>query len=118
MKPLVTNQRVLAWFNVCPVEETASKNEKMWCVVFSVIVPMFELIVLIGSVLFFVKNWSINIEDALLALFQIDIAILTIYITIAEYILQKKISDIFGKLTEICNKRNTSILFKFKQFMK
>lgn len=112
MKPLATNKRVLTWLNVYPLEETASKREKFLYNALSVIILSLELATIVGSVLFILKYWSVNLEDAFFAFFQIDLMINFFYLTAVAYIQRQKISDLFKTLTEICNARNNRFLFK------
>lgn len=111
MKPLATNQRVLMWLNVCPVEESTSKRERDLYAAFSVGVFIVPLTVLAGSVLFFVQYWSIDLGQAFFAFFQIDVMIGFIYMAASVYALREKVTAIFKNLAEICNARNDSFQF-------
>lgn len=112
MKPLATNQRVLKWLNVCPAEETASKLEKNAYVIINVAGVLFALGTILGSLLFAVKHWSTNLEDAFLALFQVDLMFNLFYSAVVAYITRQKVTDLFKTLTEICNACNNPFPFK------
>lgn len=112
MKPLVTNQRVLTWLNVCPVEETATKREKNLYFTFNVFILIIALGMMIGSVLFLIKYWSIDLEAALLAFFQISVMFGFLYMTLTAYVLRQKITAIFTNLTDIFNESNCSLFTK------
>lgn len=114
MVPLATNLRVLTFMNICPLKESATKNEKMMNVANIVIIMIIQFSMMVGSLLFLLRNWSINLELAFLAFFQLDAITNLIYMTISAYILRKKITAVFGHLTEIYNESNyLFLLFAF-----
>lgn len=116
MKPLATNHRVLTWLNVCPAADTSTKREKNLYFAFSVFILIFELSVLIGSILFFIKYWSINLEDAFFAFFQISAMFGFLYMTLTAYVLRQKISTIFENVKSIFNESNCPV-FSFKYLL-
>lgn len=122
MKPLMTNRRILNWLNICSDRETTCKFVKMIRNWFTVIFLFVQLSLLVGSVLFFIKYWSINLADAFFAFFEIDATIGLISTTMVAIMLRKNITAIFqylGRIYTACNliiDLMRSFLFKSIQF--
>lgn len=101
MKPLITNQRVLQWLNVCPADKISNRKEKLKYIAFSLIVVMCIMGFLLSSVVFFVKMVSIDLERSLFGLFQTAGALPVVNIIIGAYILRHRIRTLFTSLSNI-----------------
>lgn len=110
MIPLATNRLVFTWLNICPVKETAIKQEKILYNAFTVLIYIVELSTVAGSVSFLLKYSSINLDNAFTAFFQIDIMLGFVYMTTSAYISHQKITAIFENLAEIYNARNDNLI--------
>lgn len=72
MNPLVMNRRVLTWLCVLPLDEVTTRKEKLTYIALSIGVILTIFSGLIGSVIFFLKFVSTDLEESLYALFQIS----------------------------------------------
>lgn len=72
MKPLATHERVLTWLCICPAEDGTSKWMISLYIIFISIAFVFEVSILVSSYVYFLKNMSDNLEEALYALAQIS----------------------------------------------
>lgn len=104
MKPLVMNQRVLTWLCVFPMHESAAMKEKLTCIVFSIGVILTIFSGLIGSVIFFLKFVSTDLEESLYALFQIAAIFSTSNAIVVAVQMRHRIPTMFKNLTTIYEK--------------
>lgn len=101
MKPLVTNQKVLTWICICPVDKNATKFEKSARIGITSLIVITLFCGFIASVVFFVKFVSIDLEKSLYTVFQIVGTLLILYSFIVLYLFRNEINAIFEHLTEI-----------------
>lgn len=70
MQPLQTNRQVLTWLCICPFEQNTSIVKKT----FFAILTLFQLLCVISfvlsSIVIFVNNVSVNLEECLYAIVQ------------------------------------------------
>lgn len=104
MKPLVMNQRVLTWLCVFPLDEAATMKEKLTCITFSIGVILTIFSGLTGSVVFFLKFVSTDLEESLYALFQIAAIFSTSNAIVVAVLMRHRIPAMFSNLTEIYEK--------------
>lgn len=71
MKPLSTCQRIFGYISVIQIEKDTSKSKKVLSKAFLVGTIGFDLIVMIGSILYFLRFVLIDLETSLSAIFQI-----------------------------------------------
>lgn len=114
MKPLLTNQKVLMWLCIYPVNENASKFVKLARVAFTFLVIITELFGLIASVVFFMKFFSVDLEKSLYTIFQIVALISNLYMFVVLCGYRYKIIDVFKHLTEIYNASKILLQYKNK----
>lgn len=103
MKPIKTNQQVLTWLCVCQADETISKRKRMAHIFFASFIFSANFILIPISVAYFLRFVSVDLEQALYALFQLSGMLGMTYMMIAAFILRHEINDLFGKLADIYN---------------
>lgn len=110
------NQRVLTWLCVFPLDEVATMKENMTCIAFSIGVILTIFSGMTGSIVFFLKFVSTDLEESLYALFQIAALISTINAIVVVILLRHRIPGMFKNLTGIyeeCKlKRDSNYKFK------
>lgn len=100
---MLTNRLVLTWLCVCPAGEAVSKFKKCSYFLFSFIVFFGILSSLIGSITFFLKYVSNDLEVALYAVSQIAAATSVLYAIVMTLFSRQGIAHMFEKLTNIYN---------------
>lgn len=105
MHPLPTNQRMLTWICVSPLESRDSKWMKPFCVIFALTTFLAVLSCVLSSVIFFSSNVSIDVEESLYALFQISAFSGVAYMAIVAFYSRKKINAFLETLTAIHDER-------------
>lgn len=114
MKPLSTNKKVLNLLGILKIDENANKREKILQITTSVGMIMFELFILISSVVFIYKNVSTNLEVCLYAIFQTVGCTGQIYMMISALIQRSKIAEMFKTLSNLYSEsKNSNILLKW-----
>lgn len=101
MLPLATIQLLLVWLFAFPSDESVTRRKKIAYFVFasSVIVSLF--LVITSSGMFIVKNFSINLEEAVFG-FSVAISYSNmLYQSIVTILLRKKFTAIFKSLKKI-----------------
>lgn len=112
MKPLVTNQQVLTWLCICPIEKSVTKFEK--CAQIG-ITSLFVLTLFCGltaSVVYFVKFVSIDLEKSLYTVLQIGGTLLVLYTFTVLCLSRNKINAVFEHLTQIYDECKPKKKFK------
>lgn len=104
MKPLKTTQQILKVLHVLPHEDHRSRFKKIMCIAFGTFVFAINLFILISSVIFFIKNFTIDLEASLDALSQIFAFTSVVYSTCMAYLIRDKIDGIFQELSIIYSK--------------
>lgn len=105
MRPLPTNQRMLTWICVCPLESRDSKWMKPFCVIFALTTFLAVSSCVLSSVIFFSSNVSKDVEESLYALFQISAFSGVAYMAIVAFYSRKKINAFLETLTAIHDER-------------
>lgn len=103
MDPLQTCRRVLTWLCGVPPEESASKQEKIQYIVFTVVIMMIHVVGVICGAVFIYRKVSIDLEATLFCLFHTAALLQTFYQTIATILLRRKFIVIFENLKQIYN---------------
>lgn len=111
MRPLSTNQRMLKWLCVCPLEARDSQWMKPLCIIFSLITFAAVAGCVLSSIVFFSTNISTDLEESLYALFQISAFSGVAYMAIVAFIERNKITAFLETLTKIYNTRKRIIDF-------
>lgn len=100
-KPMKLNYEALIWLGVFRCDEFSSKWIKMTIKIFAFGVFTGNLVVLLCSYGFFII--SDNLEDNLLALYQLSAISNTSYTLMVAFVLKSDITNIFTKLANIQN---------------
>ena len=108
MKPLATDQRILTWLCVLPVNENASKGERNARIAFTSAVIVIAILNPISTTSFIVKNFSTDFVGTSIALCQLSGCISMINSTVAVFFLRHKIPSIYEKLSPIYEKCTNS----------
>lgn len=114
MRPLKTNQQVLAWFCVYPKDETIVLREKTLYIAFTVIAWVTILGALASSAEFILKFLSNDPEEALFAVFELLLLITMATSLVILHCFRNKIVNIFSNLSwiyETSNERKRMIHF-------
>ncbi|XP_031624982.1 odorant receptor 63a-like [Contarinia nasturtii] len=110
MSPLESLRRILTWLCVYPGEGINSECRR---IVFISCVFILNFIALVGSIAYFLRFLSTNLELSLYALYQIT-AMLPFDVTIVvAFSMQNKIECIFRKLEDICSEYGNGKLSGF-----
>lgn len=118
MLPLPTNQRVLTWLCVRPMDADENQWKKLFYIAFTITFLTIDLTGLFSSIAFFLINISIDLEESLYALFQISAFLGLTYMCIVAFLLRYKITAFLGTLSQIYDARKRLRFFftKFKPF--
>lgn len=100
-KPLEPCQQVLSYISVCSVEENISKWKKLAFKVFPFIIFATNLMSVSGSILFFWRFISTDLEKCLIALYQIAGALGLMYSIIVTFITHSKLLAMIESLEKI-----------------
>lgn len=101
MRPLATNQNILAWLGAYSPSETVRLCKKLSYSMFTFAIFLVSLCALTSSTIFFVQYASVNLEDSLYALFQIFAYLSVAYMIIVTFFLGPKITSILKTITKI-----------------
>ena len=108
MNPLATDQRILTWLCVLPVEENASKRQKYARIAFTSAVIVIAILNPLSSLLYAVKFFSTNFLDSSIALCQLFGDIAALNSIVVAFFLRSKILSIYEKLSTIYEKCTNS----------
>lgn len=100
MTPLATNQRVLTWIGISPVNEMANKRDRILANVSPIVFIAVLVGAIIGSAVYFVKNVSVDMTSSLFAFFTFSALIATVYTFLTALVIRHKILVIFVKLSD------------------
>lgn len=101
MKPLVTNRRVLTWFCICPFDPNTSVLKKTFFGILTLFLFASALSGAISSIVFFVHNVSIDLENSLYSVLQIAANSNLSYLYLVAFFSREKISLFLATLEEI-----------------
>lgn len=99
--PLITSQRVLTWLCVCPADENTTKLERFSYILFTFTTFFVQIILLIGSIAYFLTFMRTDMKESLYSLSQIAGSSGIMYMMIAMFFRREKISSIFTKLSKL-----------------
>lgn len=105
MLPLPTNQRVLTWLCIRPMNTDENRWKKLFYIMFSITFVSMDLTGLFSSVAFFLINISTDLEESLYALFQISAFSGLTYMCIVAFLLRNEITAFLGTLSQIYDAR-------------
>lgn len=114
MVPLKTNRHVLTWLCLYQNDEKLQKREKLKHYTFALVHFALNVIGFTASATYFVKFVIGNFEESLFALAQSFGEANMIYITIINFMLRQKITNIFKAISSIHNDCKR-IHFEFQQ---
>lgn len=103
MKPLMTSQKMLIWFGVCPTSENPSGSVTIGQIIVIFLVFSTMLSAIVTSALFFVKFVSIDLEKSLQTSLQIAAAFSILYMFFMLLISRFEVSGVFSQLMKISN---------------
>lgn len=101
MQPLKTNQQVLTWLCIYPIDKSSSKQMACEYIIFSWIIFTLNLCAFVSPVQFIIKFVSTDLESCVFALFQVSATANVVYMTIIAFLLREKITAIFTGLSII-----------------
>lgn len=110
MKPLASIQCFLVWLCVCPFIEATSKWQQLAYKTFAVSLILTLVSFFISSLWCFWTFVSINLEEALYALYQIVGLSCLLYLLIVVYLSRSKINAIFIQLSDIYRASNNCLV--------
>lgn len=101
MKPLETNKKVLTWLSICPLDKNANWNQKLVRIAFSFVFIGNQVVAFAGSLTFFLKYVSVDLEQCLYALFQLAAEVSVMYMLTIAFVQRYKITALFDNLSKI-----------------
>lgn len=101
MEPLKTNQQVLTWLCVFPADQMTSKRKQLAYICLALTTVLSMSTISSGSVVFFVKYASTDLENALYALFQIFDCVGFLYACLVFFLSRHRIPSMFVNLAKI-----------------
>lgn len=101
MKPLATNRQVLTWLCICPSDQNTSALKKTFFTILALVSFALVFSFLVSSIVFFLKNVSIDLENGLYALVQIACSFDSVYMFAVVFISRKKINRFLQTLVTI-----------------
>lgn len=101
MNPLPTTRRVFTWFCLCSVNESTPKWKKIVFTIATYTGLAFAIVICMGSLAYFHRIISSNMEEALYTATQVISCLIITYLMIVALILRRKINGIFERLTVI-----------------
>lgn len=110
MNPLKTNQLILTWFGASPSHESLSKWIRIARCMFTLSVIIANFLSVFAGVLFILKFISINLEEAIFALFHTIAYSNMLYQSVMIVVLRRKLTTIFEHLSKIYDKSKESML--------
>lgn len=110
MKPLRTAQQILVWFCLFFNDgESVSRRKKLARKLFAVIFSAIFVVVLVSSVITFVKHSRISVEEFFIVFYQFSLTLNTICGFVTIFWFGQEFSNIFESLSDICSKCKKSI---------
>lgn len=110
MIQLETTQLLLAYLYAFPPDKNASRRKKVCYFVFSSSIIVINLLSVTSGGFFIFKNASINLKEAIFALYHTCVCCNVFYQAIIIIILRKKLTALFERLTDIYNESKNQIL--------
>lgn len=110
MKPLKFHQQMMKWMFICADNEIAGKYKKSLFAIIGVTIFLSQIIAVTGSLAYFIKFLSIDIELALYTTFQITTCGSAAYVFALAFFSRYKIKAVFNNLTEIFDECKYSIV--------
>lgn len=101
MKPLVTQQRVLTWFCLCPFPDGTSNWQKLKYIFFSAILITNEISSISSSSAHCLRYISVDLKESLFSLFQIAASSSVLYQIIIALFSKHRIFGIIQGLNRI-----------------
>lgn len=101
MKPLQTTQLLLKWLYAFPSDKSAGKSMKFAYFIFASSVIVVHFLAMVAGGIFISKLISIDLEQALFALFHTLCSFNMLYQSIATVLLRHKLAAIFKSWTKI-----------------
>lgn len=101
MKPLPTNQKMLACMCILPADENSSKRERILNVASTLALIVVELCIFISSGAFIMKNVSTDLEVSLYGVFQVVASFGLTYMMISGIIFRRKIAAMIQTLSNL-----------------
>lgn len=117
MVPLRTNRRVLTWYCVYPAEEGTSMRMKLAYILLPIAVPAINVLASGISLYSFFHLVHTDLEASLFCLLQVLGESSILYIVVVIIFYRREITEIVDNLTKIYEKRKSSTLFLFKEYV-
>lgn len=99
---------------ILPADENATRRERILHIVSTIAIISIELCAFISSLVFFLKNVSIDLEVSLYAMFQMIAIFGLLYMVVPGLIMQRKMAAMFQTLSKIYDE--SEYLFEFIVF--
>lgn len=112
MKLLSTDQRVLTWICVFPVNKTTSKCRKLTYITLALAITLIMLTAFMSSLKYSLNFMSFNLQETLVGLRPFLVSVQALNSIVVTFFLRHKIPPIYEQLREIYEK----CLYKFKIF--
>lgn len=100
MKPLQTNQQVLTWLSMHPVDKSTSKSKRMLYIAFTIINVILTLVTVISSATSFAIYITSDIEASLYAVFQFAANIAVFNLIAVGMVYRHRVASIFRNLAK------------------
>lgn len=101
MKPLITCQRVFAWFYIDSVVQIEIWWHKLIKIAIELCLPIIPVCALFLVSVSFFKSLSLDIEESLYSLFQIAASLISLNACLVIYFTGNKISNVFRRIENI-----------------
>lgn len=111
MVPLETNHLVLTWLCVFPPDESTSRLKRMAYTTFSLAIFGINAGSFFGSLAYFLKFMSVDLEQSLFAVVQMLGEVNMAYISIITYLLRHRITATYESLAKIYKAREYAVKF-------
>lgn len=116
MRPLETNKSILKWLSISPSVETADKWHRIAYFMLSISIFVAHFLAVTAGGLRISKFVSINLEEAILSLYNTIASFTTLYQSIVIIFLRHKFDAIFNTLSNIYDESKKRI-FKIIRYM-
>lgn len=100
MRPLEENYRLFVVLCICPSAKSINCLMKMFNILISISCIFIEFIALIASFAFVLKYFSINLEIAICACYQIGAGFIVIYSLITAFIKRDDFKETFERFQD------------------
>lgn len=122
MKLLQENYKIFVFLGICPPDKPTSRWKKLFYISILINCLSVVIIALISSAVFFMKNISSDLENAICACFQIAAALTAIYSFITTYIKRHDLKETFDAFQTFydaskSNKFNIEVMKLFTYFI-